>query len=767
MTKIISILVSLCYTIIFPYSLFAIENKFSDANIFGHVIDKRTNEHLPYINIVIKGTTIGTATDHSGHFFLKDIPTGEITLEVTSLGYSTLTKKIQISKNQSIEVNFEIEENQIALENVVISANPIMETRKASPSLINVLDIKSFESTNSVNLSQGLNFQPGVRVENNCQNCGYTQVRINGLDGPYTQILIDSRPVFSALSAVYGLEQIPANMIERVEIMRGGGSAITGAAAIAGSINIITKEPINNSAQISHNLTSIGNWDAVDNNTTVNASLVTDNHKGGIYVFGQSRIRNHYDHDGDRFSELPELKNNTFGFRSFVKTGNYSKISLEYHNMQEFRRGGNMFNRPPHEADIAEQVESSINGGGLKFDMFSPDSRQRFTLYTSAQYIMRNSYYGGGQDPNAYGETTNITLLGGAQYSYKFNQCLFMPAELTTGAEYTSDNIEDDMWGYDRYIKQDVRTFGAFAQNEWKNDMWGFLIGARMDKHNMLKNPIFSPRANLRFNPYENLNIRATYTAGFRAPQAFDEDLHIENVGGTVSMIEIDPNLKEEKSNSFSLSADMYKQFRGLSTNILIEGFYTRLNDVFIIDDLGYRDEILIKQRRNGEGAKVYGLTVEGKMAYKDKFDLQVGATIQKSLYDEEEVWSDEVEAERRMFRTPNLYGYFTANYTPVRPVTLSLSGTYTGDMLVQHRAGAGNIPVDMNVETPDFFDINFKAVYKFKLYRGIEMDICAGIQNIFNAYQSDFDKGENRDSGYIYGPATPRSYFAGIKLSF
>lgn len=95
-----------------------------------------------------------------------------------------------------------------------------------APSLVNVLDSKMFETTHATSLADGLNFQPGVRVENNCQNCGFQQVRINGLEGPYTQILVDSRPIFSALTGVYGLEQIPANMIERVEIMRGGGSAL-------------------------------------------------------------------------------------------------------------------------------------------------------------------------------------------------------------------------------------------------------------------------------------------------------------------------------------------------------------------------------------------------------------------------------------------------------------------------------------------------------------------------------------------------------------
>lgn len=135
---------------------------------------------------------------------------------------------------------------------------------------------------------------------------GSSRVRINGLEGPYTQILVDSRPIFSALTGVYGLEQIPANMIERVEIMRGGGSALFGSSAIAGTINIITKEPLRNSAQISHSLTI--DWRRPsDNNTTINASLVTDDHKAGIYMFGQNRYRGAYDPDGDGYTELGKL----------------------------------------------------------------------------------------------------------------------------------------------------------------------------------------------------------------------------------------------------------------------------------------------------------------------------------------------------------------------------------------------------------------------------------------------------------------------------
>mgnify|MGYP000624101839 FL=1 len=119
-------------------------------------------------------------------------------MEVSAVGYKTVSRKVTLRKGKTLEENFEIEEDLIALDGVVVSANRSETTRRMAPTLVNVMDVKVFENTNSSTLSQGLNFQPGVRVENNCQNCGFQQVRINGLDGPYTQILIDSRPIFSA-----------------------------------------------------------------------------------------------------------------------------------------------------------------------------------------------------------------------------------------------------------------------------------------------------------------------------------------------------------------------------------------------------------------------------------------------------------------------------------------------------------------------------------------------------------------------------------------
>ena len=736
----------------------------SDANIVGHILDKNTKEHLPYITVALKGTTIGTVTDATGHYFLKNLPEGEFMLEVSSIGYKTVTRKVVLKKGKTLEEDFEIEEDAVALDGVVVSANRSETTRRLAPTLVNVVDLKLFEQTNSTTLAQGLSFQPGVRVESNCQNCGFQQVRINGLDGPYTQILLDSRPIFSALSGVYGIEQIPASMIERVEVMRGGGSALFGSSAIAGTINIITKEPIRNSGMLSHTLTGIGG-NAFDNSTSLNASLVTDDQRAGLYIFGQNRHRAAYDHDDDGYSEIPKLHGQTVGFRSYLKTSLYSKLTFEYHHMEEFRRGGDLLNRPPHEANIAEQVEHSINGGGLKFDYFSPDEKHRFNVFASAQHIDRNSYYGGGQDPNAYGKTNDLNWMAGSQYIYSFGKCIFMPSDLTVGIEFNQDKLKDNMWGYNRQVNQTVKIGSAFLQNEWKNDKWGILIGGRLDKHNLIDNIIFSPRANLRFNPTEDINFRLSYSSGFRAPQAFDEDLHIENVGGSVAMIQLSDNLKEERSQSLSASADVYQRLGDFQVNFLVEGFFTKLNDVFALTDAEEENGILTRVRYNAPGARVIGLTLEGKLAYRNLFQFQAGLTLQQSHYDEAHEWNPEAPKVKKMMRTPNTYGYFTATYTPIKPLSVTLSGTYTGSMLVPHEAGVIEKPV--TVMTKKFADIGLKAAYDFKLYKSINLQVNAGVQNIFNSYQNDFDKGPDRDSGYIYGPSLPRSFFAGVKISY
>ena len=752
-------------------------NPVKHSNVIrGHVIEKYTEEHLPYATILIVETGEGTVSDDTGHFRFTKVPAGTYTLRVQLLGYATQEKKITVSNEYTTDVHIALVEEGITTDEVVVSANRNEVSRKMAPVVVNVMSAKLFETVNSTDLAKSLNYQSGLRVENSCQNCAFPQVRINGLEGPYSQILINSRPIISALSGVYGLEQIPTNMIERVEVVRGGGSALFGANAVGGTINIITKDPVSNSFQVSSTMSNV-NGDTWEQYMGANASLVSKDNVYGIAVYQSYRNRNPYDVDGDSFSEIGKLNMNTFGLRAYYRPTQFSRLNIEYHTTNEFRRGGNKFDLEPFESDITEQTKHIINSGGLTYDLFWKEYKHKLSFFASSQHVDRNSYYGAQQDPNAYGKTKDLTFVGGGMYVGNFEKVIFSPATFTAGLEYQHNNMHDIMAGYNRDLEQKVRIASAFFQNEWKMDDFTLLAGFRLDDHNLIDNLIFSPRVNMLYKPSDAFQGRLTWSTGFRAPQAYDEDLHITAVGGEGVLIRLADGLKPEKSNSFSGSVDLSGQIGHFQTNLLIEGFYTSLRDVFYLQNVGSDAQgNTLQERRNGSGAKVYGVNIDGKIAHGRDASLQVGFTVQRSRYDEMTYWSENetVAGTKNMPRTPNCYGYFTFTAAPFRNFDCSLSGIYTGRMHVPHFAPTDDIPMDFPysyikqdelVHTPDFFDFNAKLNYTFVLNEHLKLQVNGGVQNIFNAFQKDLDKGTYRDSGYFYGPTQPRTYFIGVKL--
>ena len=741
-------------------------NPIKEGNmIAGHVIVKGTEESIPFATVMILGTNRGAVSNEEGQFEFRKLAAGKYTLRVQVMGYKTQEKTITVSAEATSVVHFQMEEVSFTTDEVVVSANRNEVSRKAAPVVVNVMSAKLFETVNSTDLAKSLNFQSGLRVENNCQNCGFPQVRINGLEGPYSQILINSRPIISALSGVYGLEQIPVNMIERVEVVRGGGSALFGANAVGGTINIITKDPINNSFQVASTMSNM-NGKSWEQYMGGNVSLVAKDNSYGIALYETYRNRNPYDADGDGFSELGKLNMNTFGMRAYYRPNYFSRINVEYHTTNEFRRGGNKFNLQPHESDITEQTKHIINSGGLSYDRYWGE-KHKMSVYGSIQHTDRNSYYGAQRDMNAYGKTNDLTWVVGGMYVGNMDRCLFAPATFTGGVEYQNNSLHDVMTGYHRDMQQDVRIAGGFVQNEWRLNRWTMLVGARLDKHNLIDHPIFSPRVNFLYKPSDNLQARLTYSTGFRAPQAYDEDLHVTAVGGEGVQIRLADGLREERSNSFSGSVDWSFPMGHWQSNILLEGFYTDLHHVFVLEDIGEdQNGDKIKERRNGSGAKVYGVNLDAKVAHGREAQLQLGFTVQRSRYNRAEVWTSEGEEEqttKRMPRTPDYYGYFTFTSAPLKNFDFSLSGTYTGKMIVPHMAGY--IEKSRMEHTPQFMDLNLKLNYTFVLKDHIKMQVNGGVQNIFNSFQKDLDKGEFRDAGYFYGPTQPRTYFVGIKI--
>ena len=625
----------------------------NDATITGHIIDKNSGEHIPFVTIILNNGEAYTTSDETGHYMISNLPVGKHSLKATLMGYKEDIQIVNISKANTYVVHFSLDPDEQMLEEVVVTGNRYVTKKRETGNIVNIISPKKFETTASVTPAEILNFQPGLRVEYDCGNCGVPQLRINGLSGQYSQVLLDSRAIFSSLGMVYGLEQLPSSMIERVEVVRGGGSALFGSNAIGGTVNIITKEPTSSLLQLSNQTGLIGG-ESLDANTSLNGSLISGDGRTGAYLFTMVRSRDGYDHNDDGFTDIPKLRSETMGIRAFHKIADRQKLTFEYHHIHEFRRGGDSLNIPAHETNLAEQLEHQINGGGLTYDITSKNEKNSGSVYLSMQHIGRNSYFDTDKNLDAYGRTTDYTLNSGMQWIHDFKNGSF-PAIFTAGFDYTMDKLHDVMIGYNREIIQKTHVGGLYAQNEWKNSKYGILVGLRADKHSMIKSPILSPRVTLRYAPTKEITLRTSYARGYRAPQVYDEDLHVGAVGGEVSLIQISPDLIPEYSNTVNISFDWWKQIGEWQINLLVEAFYTDLENVFALVEKGHDDKgNLLLERVNEEGATVAGVNFESRVSYGKKLSIQGGYTFQKSRYKTPFIWSDDVAPQSSMYNSPD-----------------------------------------------------------------------------------------------------------------
>ncbi len=758
-------------------------------NVFGTI--SSAEGPVPFASIFIANGHQGTSSNADGGFQLQLDP-GEYILIAKSQGYRTERKKIVVVSDQNLEINFNLVEDALGLEDIVVSATRNRVERKQTPVIVSSIKPRLLTATQSLSLADGLSYAPGVRVETNCQNCGFTQVRLNGLDGGYTQVLLNSRPVFTSLLGVYGLEQIPTNIIERVEVVRSGGSALFGSNAIAGTINVITKDPVLNTWKVGSNLAII-DGESLDRNVTFNTSTVADDLSSGITLYGTYRNREQHDANDDGFTELVELRNTTVGARAFIKPTERSKVSMNLNAIREYRRGGDRLNLAPQFTDITEELDHDTFIGGVDYEIFSKDQTEKYQLYTSASYTNRDSYYGGlgggrtRQDSltanNAFGTTKDLAWVNGGQYTKFFKN----DDVLTTGAEYNITKTEDLIPGYNRSIDQNVNSLGIYAQYEWKpSKKFTALMGTRLDHINVdgtytvdelsrdvdLTQTALSPRVTLAYLLTEEIRLRGGYARGFRAPQAFNEDLHISSVGGEPQFVILSDNLDTEYSNAFTTSINYSKTKDLLQMDFLLEGFYTTLNDPFTLVSTGatLANGSILEEVRNGERARVYGSNFEVGISPDPQWRFQLGGTLQRSEYNEGQVLfeSNGVAGEQDIIinefvRVPNFYGYLNATWLPSKKFNIDLTGTYTGEMVVPLVVSETGF-LSLN-EVDPFFDLNVKLESHIDFSEDFMITLTGGVKNIFDSYQDDFDSGPTRDSDYVYGPALPRTFFIGIKF--
>jgi outer membrane receptor for ferrienterochelin and colicins len=784
--------VKISLTVLFFY-LYTLPSLAQSGGIEGYVLNELGNP-VELASVQLGSSRLITSTDSNGYFAFVGVSEGDYQIQVFMVGFKRHTQSINIRKAQNEIVRIILEEDRLHLEEVVVSGTRYDLSRKESPVIVNVISPAILDANQSVAISDGLNFQPGVRVETNCQNCGFTQVRLNGLGGAYSQILINNRAVFSALNGVYGLEQIPANIVERVEVVRSGGSALYGSNAIAGTVNIITRDPLFNAWRLGTN-TALIDGQSLDQTLNYNGSIVSDDLKTGVTLFGMNRNRQSYDANGDGFTELTELRTNVMGAKAFVRTGDLSRLTIDFSGIREYRRGGDRLNLAPHFTDISEQLDHNTMFYGVTYDQFLDNSRMnKLSTYVSGQLTERDSYYGGlgggrtSQDSilarNAYGKTDDFNIVSGIQYTRQFRS----GDVLVAGLESQFSDVRDQFIGYNRLVDQQVNNIGLYAQFEKRIiNKLKLLAGARFDysdvqgrysiediqRNSNADFSVFSPRITALYDISPELQLRGGYARGFRAPQAFNEDLHISSVGGEPQFVILSEDLEKEISDALTTSVNYSNTFGFTQINALVEGFYTRLNNPFTIVSTGasLANGSILEEQQNGVGATVSGINFEVSASPSSRLLFQLGGTAQQAVYDEAQVLyepenpetDEEIVSVNEFTRTPNLYGYFLTSWRPIEAFSADLSGTYTGSMIVPRVINENGFP-DLR-ETEHFYDINIRLAWHFDVHKDIIFEIAGGVRNVFNSYQDDFDIGATRDSDYVYGPAQPRTYFISLRL--
>ncbi|MFA7326158.1 MAG: TonB-dependent receptor [Candidatus Kapaibacterium sp.] len=751
-------------------------NLIAQTSSISGTVSSTGDEPIISATVQLVGTKQGTYTNNKGIFKLNEVPIGSQSLKFSSIGYKDTVITLEV-KNGINEVKIQLQEGNINFDEIVVTGTRTAKRRTDSPVIVNLINSKELDHVVAINLSEGLKYQPGLRVETDCQTCNYTQLRMNGLQGGYSQILVNSRPIFSPLTGLYGLEQIPVNMIERIEVVRGGVSALYGSSAIGGTVNVITKIPSENTYNVTNTLQSI-RGSVMDNILSANATVLNDNETAGATFFVSNRTRGAYDANGDNFSELPELNDNSFGTNLFYQITNEQKLSLSLSSIHEYRYGGEMVEGPAYLSEQSEERTHNVFMGSLDYQLDFNNYKNTLAIYYGGQKTDRDHYTGIKPDSGSslneflskppYGISDVITHQFGFQLNNRLDDFIYGNAILSIGAEYIYDDVYDEIESYNYKIDQTTKDIGAFLQYDWSIvPEFNLLTGVRLDKHNLVENAIFSPRVSLLYKWQGTTQFRLGWGTGFRAPQAFDTDLHIAFAGGGVSRISLADNLKEERSNSYTASVNYDKATEHFIAGFTLEGFYTTLNDAFYQFPLGEDDFGQRFEKRNGSGATVKGITIETRANFDYIIELEAGFTIQSSLFEDAIVNVEGLPAKHEFLRTPNDYGYATLTYNPSKLWNISANMTYTGTMELAHFGGdnTGQL-ADEYFTSPSFFDLGLRVGHTLELSDiDTGLELFGGIKNIFDAYQNDFDISKNRDSNYIYGPSLPRTMFVGIRV--
>ena len=682
--------------LIIVFSVLTSTISFAQANLKGKI----TSDGVPlhYANIQMKNIKKATISNEEGNYSISKIPIGEYEVIATYTGLKSQTKKIQISDTTEVYLNFDLKENN-SLDEVVVTGTLKAVNRLESAVPVEVYKPAFFKKNPTSNIFEALQNVNGVRPQLNCNVCNTGDIHINGLEGPYTLVLIDGMPIVSGLSTVYGLSGIPNSLLERIEIVKGPASSLYGSEAVGGLINIITKNP--NNAPVFSADSYATDWGEFNLDLGFKAninkftSVLT-----GVNYFNYS---NPIDNNKDNFTDVT-LQDRISVFQKW----NFSRKSNKLFSMAgrffyEDRWGGEMQWNKNYRGGSEVYGESIYTKRWELLGAYELPIKEKMLFSFSYTDHDQNSVYGNtpylAQQRIGFGQLTwdkkisHHDLLFGTAIRY----------------QYYNDNTpatetKDINWIPSLFVQDEI----TLAEKH------KLLLGSRYDYNNN-HGAIFTPRLAYKWKINNNNILRFNTGTGFRIVNLITEE-HAALTGSR--KVNIAEELKPERSYNANLNylKKIYTQngnFIGLETT----AWYTHFSNSIIPDYDTNPNEIIYK---NLDGyAVTKGISTNIDMVFNSGLKLILGATYM-------DVAKTENGIKTRQILTEKFTGTWAISY---RINKLFLDIDYTGNLY-----GPMRLPtlgdLDPRREYSPTWSIQ-NIQFTFNKFKNIE--IYAGIKNLLD----------------------------------
>ena len=662
---------------------------------------------VSYNKMPLPGATIyfinlhrSIVADSSGTFLLQAVPFGKQTIRVTAAGFQK-QQVVIIHQQPNTLAGFALEADSTLIDEVVISGTLKPVSRLSSPIMVEVYSPAFFKKNPSPNIFEGLQMVNGVQPQLNCNVCNTGDIHINGMEGPYTMILIDGMPIVSSLSTVYGLAGIPTSMVKRIEIVKGPASTLYGSEAVGGLINIITKDA--NAAEklkIDFSGTQQGEF-----NTDITVSKKFKNTAVllGINYFNFQQRK---DINADNFTDLTLQKRLSVFNKWNIKLANGRTASMGIRYITENRWGGELQWVPKFKGTDSVYGET-INTNRVEI-LGTVGLGRNLNMDISYNYHLQDSYYG------------TIKYYANQQVAFaqlRWNK-KFGKQDIVAGIPFRYTFYDDNTLGTataEGYNKPSVIFLpGVFVQNEYKvSNEFTLLTGLRYDYNNVHGN-IFTPRLSCKYAPDHNNTIRLSFGNGYRVVNLFTED-HAALTGARKVVIAAELKPEQSWNGNFNYST-FIRHNKGFIT-VDASAFYTYFTNKIIGDF--FTDPAKIIYNNLSGYAISKGITLNTDFNFTSGLKINAGVTLM-------DVYQIDKDSQGKKIKTPQLFapkvsGTFAVSYTiPAIELAVDLTGRLNGPMYLPV------VPNDFRSATSPFFGIiNLqlsKSFYQqFELYGGVK----------------------------------------------